>query len=182
MQERARWQRDRHAATVEAVLDALSPDPVLAGLCAELTVSALSAAALPIWLGSAMGTLHGGVLPRTVAALEASQGLRPGELEAIEAALAPAGDELLRRLALAALRGQRWLGWTAARLARLEAFRADPSPMVAEAAQFTFPPGETLSTVWRSVTVRPLHHSGLVAMRERNIDDLDPIELGLGQR
>ena len=143
VQGRAFWQRDQYAATVEAVLDALSPDPALAGLYAELAVSALPAAALPAWLGRAVETLHGGALPRAVAALEAPQGLRPGELEAIEAALAPAGDERLRRLALPALRGQRWLGWTAARLARLEAFRADPSPMVAEAAQFTFPPGET---------------------------------------
>jgi hypothetical protein len=33
-------------------------------------------------------------------------------------------------------------GWTEERLARLHAYRADRSPLVAAAAQFTFPPGE----------------------------------------
>lgn len=146
LQQWAAWRRDRSGPTVEAVLHALSPDPALAGLCAELAASALPAAALPAWFGQAVGTLHTGSLPRAVASLEAPRGLRPEEVEAVEAALAPAGDERLRRLALAALRAQAGslrLGWTTERLARLEAFRADPSPLVAEAAQFTFPPGET---------------------------------------
>jgi hypothetical protein len=142
----AAWRRDRCGPTVEAVLAALSPDPVLAGLCAELAAASLPAASLPTWFVQAVDTLHAGSLPRAIAALEAPRGLRPEELEAIEAALALAGDERLRRLALAALRAQAGslrLGWTAARLARLEAFRADTSPLVAEAAQFTFPPDET---------------------------------------
>ncbi len=138
----AHWNRNQHAATVEAVLEALSPDPVLAGLCAELAVSALPAAVLPVWLNENVGTLHGGALPRAIAVLEAPRGLEPGELEAIETALAVAGDERLRRLALAVLHGLARFGWTAERLARLETFRADPSPLVAEAAQFIFPPGE----------------------------------------
>lgn len=156
-------QRDRHAPTVEAVLDALSPDPALAGLCAELAVSALPARTLPAWLVQQVETLHGGALQRAVAGLERAWRLSPEELEEIEAALAPAGDERLRRLALAALRaatGTKRLGWTAERLARLRAYRADQSPLVAEAAQFTFPPNEAdpsdtpLSERRRRITVR----------------------------
>jgi len=146
LQQWAAWQRDRSGPTVGAVLHALSPDPALAGLCAELAASALPAAALSAWFGQAADMLHAGSLPRAVAALEATHGLRPEELEAVEAALASERDERLRRLALAALRAQASslrLGWTAERLARLEVFRADPSPLVAEAAQFTFPPTET---------------------------------------
>jgi hypothetical protein len=53
-------------------------------------------------------------------------------------------DERLRRLALAALiaaRTSTWLGRE--RLARLRLFQADRSPLVAEAAQFVFPPEES---------------------------------------
>lgn len=64
------------------------------------------------------------------------------ELEGLEAALAASPDEGLRRLALAALlaQGHSARGWSDARLARLEAFRGDVSPLVAAAAQFTFVP------------------------------------------
>lgn len=145
LQQWAVWRRDRSGPTVVAVLRALSPDPALAGLCAELAASALSAVALPAWFEEAVETLHAGSLPRATVALEMSNGLRPEELEAVEAALTPAEDERLRRLALAALcaqAGRLRLGWTVERQARLEAFRADLSPLVAEAAQFIFLPDE----------------------------------------
>ena len=63
-------------------------------------------ALLPTWLGKNVETLHAGARPWAVAVLEAPWGLEPDELGMIEAALTMAGDERLRRLALAALRGQ----------------------------------------------------------------------------
>ena len=73
-----------------------------------------------------------------------SQALSDGDLEA---ALAPSPDPRLRRLALATLvaRAESATGWNAGRLARLRAFRNDPSPLVAASAQFTFPPDEGLN-------------------------------------
>jgi|SRR5579871_636327 len=70
---------------------------------------------------------------------------RPGaeiaQLEALEAALAASQDERLRRLALAVLKSgsKRRRTWDRQRLARLRAYRADPSVLVASAAQFTLP-------------------------------------------
>jgi hypothetical protein len=65
-------------------------------------------------------------------------------LDELEAALAGQDDERLRRIALAALDAQAGdaYGWTAERLTRLRSFRADPSPLVASAAQFTLPLAE----------------------------------------
>ncbi len=63
------------------------------------------------------------------------------DLARLEAALAAQADERLRRIALAALIAQSsdHRRWDAERLARLRVFRADASPMVAGAAQFTLP-------------------------------------------
>ena len=63
-------------------------------------------------------------------------------LPAFEAALAASPDARLRRLGLAAAVAQATqpAGWTAALRARLDQYRADPTPLVAAAAQFTFPP------------------------------------------
>jgi hypothetical protein len=62
----------------------------------------------------------------------------------LERSLAQREDERLRRIALAALEVQAAdsRGWTSERLARLRAFREDPSPLVAAAAQFTLPLAE----------------------------------------
>jgi len=66
------------------------------------------------------------------------------ELEQFEAELSASSDKRLRWLAVTALwsAAQDGLGWTGARRARLERYRADPAPLVAGAAQFTFPPAE----------------------------------------
>jgi hypothetical protein len=68
----------------------------------------------------------------------------PDDLRQLEAALAAAGDERLRRLALAALIAQchRPHGWNAERLQRLRSYRLDPAPLVAAAAEFTLPAAE----------------------------------------
>ncbi len=77
-------------------------------------------------------------------AYRASQAEGATRLERLEAALAASQDERLRRLALALLRGhnRRNRGWNQQRLARLRAYRADPSLLVAAAAQFTLPKEE----------------------------------------
>jgi len=70
----------------------------------------------------------------------------PAELLAFETSLAGDSDERLRRLALAALvaQGNGPLGWAPELIARLENYRRDESPLVAAAAQFTFPPPEAV--------------------------------------
>lgn len=61
---------------------------------------------------------------------------------AIEQALGQSGDPRLRRLALCALEqsAKPKDGWTRERRERLETYARDPSPLVAGAAQFIFPP------------------------------------------
>ena len=134
--------RGRRAATVHAVLDAWQPDPMLAGTCAGLAASSLPGAAAASYFRTAVDSLHAGAVQRGIEGLGASRAM-PAELESFETELAGAGDPRLRRLALAALVAQcgTGRGWSEERLARITRFRADPAPLVAEAAQFTFPPG-----------------------------------------
>jgi len=63
------------------------------------------------------------------------------DLAGLETTLAATADPGLRRIALAALVAESWdaNGWTDPRLTRLDAFRADPAPLVAAAARFVFP-------------------------------------------
>ena len=65
-------------------------------------------------------------------------------LDLLEGRLATHPDEHLRRLALAALvaRSGTGMGWDPSGLARLRAFRVDPSTLVASEAQFTLPAAE----------------------------------------
>ncbi|GCE07161.1 hypothetical protein [Dictyobacter aurantiacus] len=62
-------------------------------------------------------------------------------LAELEAALADQPDERLRRLALTALLAQtrQARGWSDAHIQRLRGYQRDSSPLVAAAAQFTFP-------------------------------------------
>jgi hypothetical protein len=139
--------RRRLAPVARAVLAALSPDPLTAGLRAGL-----AAAGLPWdeWAGllrgmAATGELHADTLAAAAAGVSAWAD-RPdrGDLEKLEASLAAERDERLRRLALAALLAQARLpgGWNGERLQRLRAFRQDPAPLVAAAAAFTLPAEE----------------------------------------
>jgi hypothetical protein len=67
----------------------------------------------------------------------------PAALDTLEGELSRSGNEQVRRLALAALQqAAEHGGWTTERLARLNAYRTDTSPLVAAAAQFTFPATE----------------------------------------
>lgn len=86
---------------------------------------------------SAAGRFHADAL---AVALEAAR--RCVHPERLERALATEIDSHLRRVALEALRAAAGpdAGWTTERCARLDAFRRDPAPLVAEAAWSTFPP------------------------------------------
>ncbi|HVU68968.1 MAG TPA: hypothetical protein VHD63_17660, partial [Ktedonobacteraceae bacterium] len=86
------------------------------------------------------GELHAHALGTAWTSLQQSAQRVDARLDELEATLAASPDEGLRYLALAALIAQstRADGWSDAAIARLHHYRADPSPLVAEAAQFTF--------------------------------------------
>jgi hypothetical protein len=147
LQPVAIWRRAEMLPVLRAVLDALARDPLTAGARARLAVQSLPWEELGHWLEglAATGLLHADALVEARGALRALR-YRPdiGGLTTLERTLAVAGDDRLRRFGLAALvaiadAGQ---GWDADRLARLHAYRADRSPLVAEAAQFTLPSEE----------------------------------------
>ncbi len=140
--------RSRLGPVSQAVLEALAADPRMAGLRVDLAVATLTGPELAAWLANLAATdaLHADALGVAIQALF-SAASRPDAigLDHLGAALGSSPDPRLRRLALAALvaRAGVGAGWDARRLARLQAFRDDPSPLVAAAAQFTFPPDET---------------------------------------
>jgi len=139
----ARWQRERYTATVRTVLDRLATDPLTAAHRAHLAVVGLAAAEAAERLrGQARdATLHADAVAAACTAVGGWHG--PGFRSELESALAVDPDERLRRIALAALVADaERSGWDSGRRERLDAYRADPSPLVAGAAQFTFPPDD----------------------------------------
>ena len=146
--------RRHFAAVTRAILNELARDPLTLGeqigfawiglsesewaarIESDLESSAWHAGALQ----AAIEVLSNPFNPLTAAHLPTSES---GLVERWQSANAPE----LRRLALAALVGQatenRGEGWTNARLSRLEKLRADAAPLVAAAAQWTFPGDET---------------------------------------
>jgi hypothetical protein len=134
---------------VHGILAALRPDPLTVRLRVRLAVAGLPWSEVAPYLTelAAIDALDAESLLAAVQALEAS-GSRTGPpsdtnaLPAFEAALAASPDARLRRLALAALVAQATqpAGWTAVLRARLAQYGTDPAPLVAAAAQFTFPP------------------------------------------
>jgi hypothetical protein len=94
---------------------------------------------------AASGALHGEALMAAVGAIhQAAHRPDAAGLVTLEEALGQSDDERLRRLGLAALvaLAEPPRGWNAERLTRLQGYRADPSWLVAAAAQFSFPPVE----------------------------------------
>ncbi len=140
-------KRTQLLPTVRAVLAVLAGDPLTASMRAELAIMALpwdEVMALLCDL-AARGELHSEALMLAVVAMDdAAQRPDAGGLARLEAAFRHSEDERLRRLGLAALEalGESRLGWNAERLALLQTYRADPSWLVAAAAQFVFPPVE----------------------------------------
>ena len=131
---------------VQAILTALATDPLTLHLQVRLAVSTLGWTELgELLLGWAVGgQLHADALTEAVnAVMGARKRTDASEVETLERLLA-AGPPEARRLALAALvLGAQAPGtWTPERLARLRKYRADPSVLVASAAQFTLPDAE----------------------------------------
>jgi hypothetical protein len=140
-------------SVVYAVLEALQPDPLTVRLQVRLAVAGLPWPELAPYLTALAATdaLDAEVLMATVHALEGSgqriaSQVDASALLALEQTLAASLDARLRRLALAALQAQATqpAGWTAALRARLDHYRADAVPLVAAAAQFVFPPIDTI--------------------------------------
>lgn len=139
------WQRERLLPTVRVVLDALQSDPLTVSLRVTLATAALPSNELATMLigVATTGALHAEALMICVAALTNTRFRSDvADLGRLEATLAARPEVELRRLALAALvlGAQPPHGWDEERRVRLDAFRADPAPLVAAAAQFTVVP------------------------------------------
>ncbi|MFO0906913.1 MAG: HEAT repeat domain-containing protein [Isosphaeraceae bacterium] len=132
-----------------ALLDVLEVDPLTSqarlGLVVLLERGDRLAEQLALMFARNAISADGVVFLEGLLAIQARQA-RGASLDAFEMAAAGHGDERMRRLALAVLVGRASAyGWTSARLERLRAYRRDPSPLVAEAAQFTLPDAEVES-------------------------------------
>lgn len=140
--------RTRLRPTTRAVIEALADDPLAARHRVELAVAGLPWEEVAGYLThlAAVNELHAEALMAAVSAIQGSVSRHSDEagLSILEAALAESPDERLRRLALAAVvaRAVTTVGWTTELRTRLDKFRRDPAPLVAAAAQFTFPPPE----------------------------------------
>jgi hypothetical protein len=134
--------RMRVLTATRAILAALAEDRLTVTLRVGLIIAGLpwsDVAPALIQLAEA-DELHADALGRAIYALQQAC-IRPeADLQALEIALAANNDVRIRRLALAALVAQskRAEGWTDELIARLQAYQEDVSPLVAEAAQFTF--------------------------------------------
>ncbi|MDJ0365199.1 hypothetical protein QMK33_08540 [Hymenobacter sp. H14-R3] len=146
--------RSRLQPVVHAMLAVLRPDPLTVRLQVRLALAGLPWPELAPYLTSLAATdaLDAEVLMATVHALESIRQRIANQADveallAIEDALAASPDARLRRVALAALCTQatRPAGWTAALRTRLDHYRADPAPLVAAPAQFTFPPADAVN-------------------------------------
>ena len=148
--------RSKLLPVVRGILAVLRPDPLTVELQVRLVLAGLPWPELAPYLTDLAATeaLDAEVLMATVQAMGVSRQRIASQddteaLLTLEHALAASPDARLRRLALAALRAQATqpAGWTAALRTRLDHYRADPAPLVAAAAQFTFPPPAEASEV-----------------------------------
>ena len=143
LEDRLAWDRGTLLPTVRVVLDVLAKDRQTATLRAGLAMIALPWAEAHTELAglAARGELHADALHKAMGELPSLTRRRTDELGLLEVALSAADNEVLRRLALAALASRADShGWDDELRARLEVYRADPSLLVASAAEFTLPP------------------------------------------
>ncbi len=142
-------ERLRLLPVARAVVEALAADAAPTAHCAALIVAAFE----PPEMAAGLEALaQRGALSVDVqrAVLDAFGVLARGPMAPVLDALVDRyeshPDERLRRLGLAALVARseagRGPGWTPDRIARLQTFRQDPSPLVASAARFTLPQAE----------------------------------------
>lgn len=141
-------QPERQRASAQAVIAALAGDLAAASLRVEIAAASLLPSELTLLLTQMADadTLHADAVSAGVRGIAASRlRLSASDWDTLETSLAASPDDRLRRLAVAALTAGAGTteGWTPARRERLESYRRDPAPLVAAAAQFTFPPDET---------------------------------------
>jgi hypothetical protein len=125
-----------------SVLAAVETDPVVTNLHVQLAAARFAAEPFAQWVLKLIGTArwHAGTQTAVLDALLDS-GQVVEHLEHAEAVWAEAPDPAARWLALRVLlRAAGEQGWSAERRARLERYRADPSPIVSDEAALTFPP------------------------------------------
>jgi len=136
--------RQRLLPVARAALSALEGDPLTITLRVRLAGWYLGADDLGAYFEgvSARREWHDEALIVACATIaDQEDRLSAEQWRAIESRLATSADERLRRLAFAALKAwaTRVGDWEGAPLERLRAYRADPAPLVAAAAQFTLP-------------------------------------------
>jgi len=140
------WNRRPLLPSARAVLEVLGTDLLTATLQARLAIASLPAADVHMVLErlAAAGGLHADALAAAMAAASSLARRDDERAAGLETSLAASGDDRLRRLGLALVVAQAATarGWDDDLLGRLHAYRADPSPLVAAAAHFTFPPAE----------------------------------------
>jgi hypothetical protein len=126
--------------TTRAILVALSEDRLTISLRVEIIVSGLPWEEVAQELVQLSDKLHADALTRAQFAIEQAARRPDANLVSLEMTLASSSDERLLRLALAALVAQtkQVNGWSDERISRLQAYRDYTSPLIAEAAQFTF--------------------------------------------
>lgn len=128
--------------TAQAILAALSQDRLTTSLRVEIIIAGLPWEEVAPELVRLTNTLHANALSKAWWGIRQAA-IRPdARLLDLEMTLAASSDERLRLLALGALIAQsaQASGWSDEAITRLERYRNDPSPLVAETAQFTFVP------------------------------------------
>jgi hypothetical protein len=146
----SRTRPARITPIAQAAVDQLLAMQRHTGLAMRLAVAALPASALEALVRrlSHDGRLHAGVLMEALAALPGVANLRRGtDLDALEPRLAALEQPAARRIGLEILVTRaRVQGWSRAARDRLAAYREDPDPLVAEAAELATPPAATAAS------------------------------------
>ena len=126
--------------TTRAILAALSEDQLTISLRIVIIIMGLPWQEVAQELVQLSSKLHADALKKAQQAIQQASRRPDADLFHLEMTIAGSSDERLRRLALSALIAQAKQadGWSEERIARLQAYREDTSPLVAEAAQFTF--------------------------------------------
>lgn len=126
--------------TTRAILAALAEDPLTTILRTGLIILGLPWEEIVPELVKLADRLSFDMIGVAAIAIRQAATRPDAQMLRLELELAASTDEGLRRLALVALTAQskQAQGWSDEAIARLQKYREDPSPMVAEAAQFTF--------------------------------------------
>lgn len=156
LQARLESDRERLRPTADIALSVLSQHPLCLTWRVRLAVSSLRGIELADYLAQLALGWHVDAFAAAIRGIETSQvstailefelgddqSTPTGEWLQVESRLASAANEQLRRLALAALvrQARESPGWTLALRTRLVNYCHDPSPLVAGAAAFVFPP------------------------------------------